>query len=104
MLPPDPAVVRAWIGVPATVLSDEQLDDVIGAETRAQSRVCHVDAGDVDEPDLSQALLRRIGRAVAARNLPTGLVPGSEFGLARLPLVDAEIDRYESTYRIPVLA
>jgi hypothetical protein len=103
MLPPDPAAVRAWIGVPATVLTDEQLDDVMSAERSAQSRLCNVGADDVDEPDLSQALLRRIGRAVAARNLPTGLVPGSEFGLARLPLVDAEIERYESTYRIPVL-
>lgn len=102
MLPPDPVAVRAWIGVPATVLTDEQLGDVIDAESRAQARLCNIGADTDDEPDLSQALLRRIGRAVAARNIPTGLVPGSEFGLMRLP-VDIEIDRYEATYRKTVL-
>lgn len=103
MIPLDPADVRLWIGVPATVLTDAQLDDVIAAETSAQAAICTVADATVAEPDLSQALLRRIGRAVAARNLPTGLVPGSEFGLMRLPGVDAEIERYEAPHRKTVM-
>lgn len=102
MTPLDPADVRLWIGVPATVLTDAQLQDVIDAETSAQALLCTVDPV-VEYPDLAQALLRRVGRAVAARNLPTGLVPGAEFGLMRLPQVDAEIERYEAPHRRTVL-
>lgn len=101
MSPLDPAEVRLWIGVPATVLSDAQLQDVIDAETSAQALICTID--DDTESDLKQAALRRVGRAVAARNIPTGLVPGSEFGLMRLPLIDAEIERYEGPHRKTVL-
>lgn len=102
MTPLDPTDVRAWIGVPATVVTDEQLQAVIDAETAAQGLLCLIDPA-VEYPDLTQALLRRVGRAVAARNLPTGLVPGAEFGLMRLPQVDAEIERYEAPHRRTVL-
>jgi hypothetical protein len=88
--------IRDWIGVPATVLTDAQLQGVIDAEEAAQAEACDVPPGG--SPDLDQALLRRVGRAVAARSLPTGLVGVAEWGMARLPGTDAEINRYEAPY------
>jgi len=102
MTPPTREQVREWIGIPATALSDEQLDGIIAAEVDAQSTVCFIDPA-LEYPALYQALLRRAGRAAAARSLPTGLVGLSEYGMARLPGVDAEIERYEAPHRAQVL-
>jgi hypothetical protein len=103
MTPPDLPTVRDWISVPAAVLSDAQLQAVLDAEVAAQANLCTIDAA-TEYPDLEQALLRRVGRAVAARSLPTGLVGVSDFGVARLPALDSEIERYERAHRTQVLA
>jgi hypothetical protein len=101
--PAQPALddVRAWIGVPETVISDEQLQVVIDAEEAVQAKLCRV------VPwvwPLTQALYRRVGREVAAMSLPLGTIGAdSETGVANLPTYDAEIQRLERPYRLVVL-
>lgn len=96
--PPSVGAVRDWIKVPATVLTDEQLTQVIDAEALLQARLCTT--GDVLTSDLIQAIFRRVARTVAARGIPLGMLSGdSEFGTARLSRFDAEIERLEGPNR-----
>ena len=66
--------------------------------------------GDGEAPEaypdaLCQALLRRIQREVAARNLPLGMVGlEAEYGPANIPAFDALIEHHEHAYRRVVLA
>lgn len=55
---------------------------------------------------LDQALLRRIQREIAARNLPLGMVgvDAAEYGPERLPYFDALVEEHERAYRRVVLA
>lgn len=98
------ADVRAWIGVPATVVDDPMLEAVCGAEQAAQTAAC--DPLPVPLPvDLSQAFMRRVSRHVAARGVPLGLIGlDSEYGASRLVRWDAEVDRLESPHVTPVIA
>lgn len=103
---PDIAAVRAWIRVPLTSIDDEQLGDVLAAETAAQNALC--DTGDVEDADaypapLRVALLRRCARHVAARGVPLGLLDAGELGAARLTRWDPEIERLEAPHRRQVL-
>jgi len=95
------SAARAWLQVPATSLSDAQLQQVLDAETYAQARACRVDSM-YPQPNLEQALLRRVGRSVAARGVPLGLLGDAEFGPTRLPAFDAEIERLEGPDRVVV--
>jgi hypothetical protein len=97
---PTLAQVRAWVQVSATTITDEQLQQVIDAELSNQARLCRV-PDDGYPPDLAQALYRRVGRELAAKSIPTGLTDG-EFGPARLPMFDAEIERLEGPRRVVV--
>jgi hypothetical protein len=99
---PDLAEVRAWLGTPVSVISDAQLQTILDGETVAQARACRVPVDPLTLPDdLHEALLRRCGRAVAARGVPLGLAGGEgyEFGPTRLPAFDAEIERLEGGTR-----
>lgn len=98
---PTLAEVRAWIDVPASSLTDPQLQDVLDGETEAQNTLCTVDPY---RSGLRLALLRRCARAVAAMGLPLGVIAGGDFGNANLPRFDAEIERYERPWRKVVLA
>jgi hypothetical protein len=102
--PPTLPELRAWLGVSATSITDEQLQDVLDAEMTSQAKVCHVDVAPETGADLRQSLFRRVGRAIAVKSLPTGMVGDPTFGLSRLPGFDAEIERYERADRIQVLA
>jgi len=55
---------------------------------------------------LHMALLRRVQREVAARNLPLGMVglDASEYGPTRLPFLDSLVEEHERAYRVQVLA
>jgi hypothetical protein len=111
---PDLATVRAYIRVPATVLADEDLERMRMTALTDQMARCKWpglatpdDAADDDYPDaLAQALLRRIQRECAAKNLPLGMVglDGGEFGPQNLPNFDALISEHEKAYRRQVLA
>lgn len=99
---PDIAEVRAWIDVPDTVVSDAQLQTVLDAESAAQAVACRIPTDPAALPaDLHSALLRRCARAVAARGVPLGLSggDGQEWGPARVPAFDVEIERLEGGRR-----
>lgn len=92
---------RAWVGVPATSVDDATLQQVLDAETYVQARACRVDSM-YPQPNLDQALLRRVARTVAARGIPLGMVSDAEYGPTRLPNFDTEIERLEGPDRVVV--
>ena len=102
---PDLEEVRRWLSLPATSLQDEDLTRVLEAEADLQAEACHlpVDAsGEFYAPTAAhtQALYRRVGREVAAKSLPLGVMGAdSEYGPSRLSRWDAEIDRLEGPSR-----
>jgi len=103
VVPPTLTEVRDWIQVPASVLPDEQLQNVLDAESVLQAAYCNTDDA-VYPANLHQALLRRCACAVAKRNLPLGYVATDfEFAPTRLLAYDPEIERLEAPDRwIPV--
>jgi beta-galactosidase GanA len=96
---PDLATLRVEIGVPATVLADEQLDVIAESE---QDNVTEQYAwADLELPArLYQVFVRSVARTIAARGLPLGMVgTDSEYGVARLTTRDSEIVRLGGQYR-----
>lgn len=79
--------------------SDAQLQDVLDAEAAAQRARCSVPA--VYPADLREALLRRVARNLAARRVPVAQFSSFEGGstVTRVPMLDAEIVRFEAPYR-----
>jgi hypothetical protein len=109
--PLDLATVRAYLKVPATVLSDDDLGRMFDTAKIDQAQRCHYPGSDALPPEprpaaLDQALLRRVQREVAARNLPLGMVglDAAEYGPQRLPYLDSLVEEHERAYRIQVLA
>jgi hypothetical protein len=103
---PSLAEIREWIGVPAAVMPDDQLQTVVLAELSLQAKLCDVgDGADGSYPaEAVEGLYRRVGRVVAARVSPLGMIgTDSEYGAARLPSTDAEITRVEAPIRRMVL-
>lgn len=95
----DLAALREWLGLPATVVSDEALGQVVEAESRLQATACSIPPEGVT-PEQVQALYRRVGREVAAKNIPLGaLGVDSEQGPSSLSRWDAEIERLEGPSR-----
>lgn len=106
--------VRAWVGVPTTALSDEDLQQILDAELAIQARLLRLP----EDPDpetgleatypepLARSCLRRCQRQVAARNVPLGVLgaEGAEFGPLTMPSWDVEVARLEASYRMPVIA
>lgn len=96
------ADIRTWTGVTAASLADEVLQGIADGEQSAQMRMCRV-AGDTLDPALRAAFMRRCARAIAARGVPLGMVGDAEYGPARLPSFDAEIERLEGPWRKVVM-
>lgn len=93
------AEVRAFIQVPISALSDDQLQVLLDGETANQARMCRVDPVII-EPTLDEALQRRVARAVAARGVPLGLLGDSgEYGPVAMRRFDGEIERIEQPWR-----
>lgn len=109
--PPDIDDVRAYLRVPATVLSNEELQLMI--DSAVGDQLARVRWGTMITPNppdnypaaLNQALLRRVQREVAARNLPLGMVglDASEYGPQRLPALDALVEEHERPWRQQVV-
>jgi len=103
MTPPTVAAVRAWLQVPASVMPDEQLAQVIDAEATLQALACRVPDVDPGPSALVQAIYRRAGREVAARGVPLGMIGAdNEYGPTRLSRWDSEVDRLEGPYRLVI--
>jgi len=105
-MPLDLATVRGYLQVPATLLTDEDLTRMLAASLADQRARCSTPTDPEGVAALEQALLRRVQREVAARNLPLGMVglDAAEYGPAALAAYDALVESHERAYRIPVLA
>lgn len=111
---PTSSEVRAWVQVPASAISDADLDQILAAELAIQARICRLPVdpdpdtgGEASYPDaLSRAILRRCQREIAAKALPLGILgsEGAEYGPMVLRSWDAEISRLEASYRQVVIA
>lgn len=110
-MPGTPTVeeVRAYLRVPATALSDEDLARMYAGEVEVQGRRCRWETPAGEQPDdtrpdaLAQALLRRTQREVAARNLPLGVLgDAGEFGPQRIPFLDSVVEKLEGPWRVVV--
>jgi hypothetical protein len=98
----DMAALRTWLGLPATAMDDEALAQVVAAEEALQDAACTfpTDGAGNRPPHLIQALYRRVGREVAAKNVPLGaLGVDSEQGPSTMAKWDAEIERLEGPSR-----
>ena len=104
---------RAWAQVSTDAVPDDDLEAIRAAEVAIQALTCEL-PGDPDEggqeatypPPLARALLRRVQRQCAARNLPLGFFTdtAAEFGPQQLSAWDAEVSRLESSFRMHVVA
>ena len=106
---PDVAAARAWVGLTAAQVSDEDLEAILLAEQAIQARTCALpvdEAGAVYPAPLARALLRRVQCHLAKKNLPLGMVGGDamEWSPVSLQTWDAEVSRLESSYLVPVVA
>lgn len=78
--------------------TDAERQDALDAEAAAQRAVCRVPA--VYPDDLRQALLRRVARNLAMRELPLAVPQGdAEGGPTILPGRDPEVRRLEAPHR-----
>lgn len=107
---PTLAQVRAWGNIAGTV-SDEDLQAILDAEHRIQVDTCVMDedpdtGGCVIPPPVARALIRRVQREVAVRNIPLAWASdvAAEYGPMMVPAWDSEVARLESSYRRHVIA
>jgi hypothetical protein len=100
----DLTTARAYLAIPATALPDVDLDRMLKACAADQAARCTIPTEGAEALDM--ALLRRVQREVAAKNLPLGMVglDASEYGPARLPFLDSLVEEHERAYRKVVLA
>ena len=105
--------VRAYVRVPASSLDDDDLERMRLACLEDQMARCVWSGLNADPPDpeigytdgLAQALLRRVQREIAARNLPLGMVGlEAEYGPANIPAYDSLTEMHEHPFRRVVLA
>ncbi|GAA0978222.1 hypothetical protein ENKNEFLB_02829 [Nocardioides aquaticus] len=75
------------------------IQDVYEAEVADQSRRCRVEPYNAA---LASALVRRVSRSLAMRNLPLGVLQ-DETGATRVGSVDPEVRRLEAPYRRVVI-
>ncbi|KAB1925146.1 hypothetical protein F8280_12105 [Micromonospora noduli] len=94
---PDVTAVVEYIG--ETSHTEEEIQDALDAESAAQRAVCRVRA--VYPDDLRQALLRRVQRNLALRQLPLAVLQGDAGAgdSTVLPGRDPEIRRLEAPHR-----
>lgn len=98
--------IRAWSQISGQV-TDPQLQQVLDAEVALQDAVTRW--GTVTTPTgprpapLTQSLMRRVARELAARDQALGVVQDAEYGGVRLSPWDAEISRLERPYQRQVM-
>lgn len=95
--------VAFYVNAESNVYTMGAIENALDAEAAAQARKCRIEVPGTDLPvDLFEALLRRVARNLAMRNLPLG-VQSNEAGAIRLGSVDPEIARLEAPYRRVVI-
>lgn len=97
--------IRAWIQTPATVLPDEQLTKIAGAEQdNVVKGYVWVEGSDLPDP-LHGVFMRQVARNAAAKGVPLGILAAdAEFGTVRLSRWDSEVLRLGGAYRRRVFA
>jgi hypothetical protein len=110
---PTSAECRAWARVSVDAIPDADMDQIRDAELAIQSVTCVI-PDDPDEggqeatypPALARALLRRVQRHCALRNLALGYITdtAADYGPQQISTWDAEVSRLESSYRQHVVA
>lgn len=97
---PDVAACQAYMGQAAASWTLAQFEDAFAAESKAQARKCRVPAATATTwpDDLAEALMRRVHRNLAMRNLPLS-VQQVEGGGIRIGSNDPEIRRLEGPFR-----
>jgi hypothetical protein len=110
---PTAAECRAWARVSTEAIPDDDLDQILAAELDQQARTCVIPPDPDDDgseatypPSLARALLRRVQRACAFRNLAFGFITdaSADYGPQQIATWDGEISRLEATYRQHVVA
>lgn len=90
--------VAEYVGDSIASWTGEEILDALAAESAAQRSVCRV--GAAYPADLRQALLRRVVRNLAMRQLPLAVLQGdAEGGSTVLPGRDPEVRRLEAPHR-----
>lgn len=77
----------------------EAIQDVYDAEVSDQARRCRVEPYNAA---LAAALVRRVSRSLAMRNLPLGVLQ-DDTGATRVGSTDPEVRRLEAPYRKVVI-
>ena len=87
-----------------TSQEDDTIEGALAAETRAQARVCRIPATYPE--DLGEALMRRVARNLAARQVPIAQITSFDGGqqVSRVPSWDNEVRRLEGPFRKVILA
>lgn len=110
---PTAADCRAWARVSVEAIPDADMDQILDAELAIQSVTCVIppdpDEGGAEAvypAPLARALLRRVQRHCALRNLALGYITdvAAEFGPQQISTWDAEVSRLESSWRQHVVA
>ncbi len=104
---PTVAEVRAWVGVTTAQVSDADLAQILDAEAEIQSRILDVPSDPATYPDpIARALYRRVQCHLARKGLPLGMLGGdsTEWSPVALAAWDAEVQRLEASYLIPVVS
>lgn len=100
---PDLAQVRAFVAVPADFLPDDDLTRMLDAAIAIIVKTCRTPGytpGATWPAPLVEAVLRRVQRSIATKNLPLGFIDSaSEYGPARIPNYDVQIEELEGRYR-----
>lgn len=101
---------RAWGNIAPTI-TDDDLEAIRAAEYRIQVDTCVMDTdpdtgGCVMPEPLARALIRRVQRQIAVRNIPLAWASdvAAEYGPLMIPAWDSEVARLESSYRRHVIA
>jgi hypothetical protein len=104
--PLDLEAVRAYLKVPATLLSDVDLQRMMDAQAADWDAVCRPPATPGEVAATEQGWLRMVQREVAARNLPLGMVglDAAEYGPRALPYLDSLVEQHQRPFRIQVVA
>jgi hypothetical protein len=94
---PDVAAVALYLG--DTSWSSTEIGTALDAEAAAQRARCRIPA--VYPADLAEALKRRVARNLAARAIPVATFTSfdGQATSSRVPMLDAEIVRFEAPYR-----
>lgn len=101
---------REWAGVSVESFSDEDLQQILDAESAIQAATLVIPVDDQGAcwwpAPLIRSLLRRVQRECASRSLPLGFASdlAADFGPIQLVAWDAEIGRLESSWVRHVVA